>query len=78
MKRIWARVGMSFELSDVEYAMFIRNCRGNREQREIAETMLYDWVTHGIGELDGETYFPEQGNFGDDSTDNVEELNFLF
>jgi hypothetical protein len=77
MKRLWARVGMSFELSDEEYEEFITNCRGDNTQRLKAENTLINWIESGIAEFDGETYFPEQGCFGDDDTDNVEELSFL-
>ena len=77
MKRMWARVGMSFELSDEEYKEFITNCRGDNIQRMKAEETLIKWIEDGIAIFDGETYFPEQGCFGDSETDNVEELSFL-
>lgn len=77
MKRLWARVGMSFEVSDEEYEKFINNCRGDCAQRSKANDTVFDWIKNGIGKPDGETYFPEQGCFGDDTTDNVEELDFL-
>ena len=76
MKRMWARVGMSFEISDEEYEEFITNCRGDSTQRMNAEQMFINWVNNGIGKLDGESYFPENNCFGDDTTDNVEELSF--
>lgn len=76
MKRMWARVGMSFELSDEEYNEFITNCRGDHTQRMIAEKTFIGWIENGIAKFDGETYFPEQGCFGYDTTDNVEELVF--
>lgn len=78
MKRMWARVGMSFEVSDDEYKNFIANCRGDNTQRRNASETFAKWVQNGIGELDGESYFPEQNCFGDDDTDNVEELSFEF
>lgn len=78
MKRLWARVGMNFEISDEEYGKFISDCRGDNAQRANAEKTFVEWVENGKGELNGESYFPEQDCFGDDSTDNVEELNFLF
>ena len=78
MKILWARVGMSFEISDEEYEKFISNCRGDNVQRANAEKTFVKWVENGKGKLDGESYFPEQGCFGDDSTDNVEELTFEF
>lgn len=77
MKRLWAKVGMSFEISDEEYEEFIANCRGDNAQRMKAEETLIGWIENGIATFDGETYFPEQGCFGDDETDNVEELTFL-
>lgn len=77
MKKMWARVGMSFEMSDEEYEEFIANCRGDNTQRAKAEETLAKWVKNGIATFDGETYFPEKGCFGDDETDNVEELTFL-
>jgi hypothetical protein len=77
MKRLWARVGMSFEISDKEYEEFIKNCRGDCGQRNKANDTVFDWIKNGIGKPDGETYFPEQGCFGDDTTDNVEELDFF-
>ena len=77
MKRIWARVGMSFEVDDEEYENFINDCRGNATQKQNAETTFCNWVQNGIGKLDGESYFPEQECFGDDTTDNVEEISFL-
>jgi hypothetical protein len=73
---MWARVGMTFEISDEEYEEFIANCRGDNTQRAKAEETLCLWIKKGIGQLDGETYFPEQGCFGDDETNNVEELTF--
>ena len=76
MKKLWARVGMSFEISDEEYAEFIANCRGDNAQRSKAEITFIGWIENGKGKLDGESYFPEQDCFGDDSTDNVEELSF--
>lgn len=76
MKKMWARVGMSFEISDEEYEEFIANCRGDNTQRMKAENMFISWVENGLGELDGESYFPENGCFGDDETNNVEELVF--
>ena len=76
MKKMWARVGMSFELFDDEYEEFITNCRGNNEQRAKAEKMFIDWIQNGTAKFDGESYFPEQGCFGDDETDNVEEISF--
>ena len=78
MKRMWARVGMSFNISDKEYDEFIANCNGDNTQRMTAEKTLIKWIENGVAELDGETYFPEQGCFSDDSTDNVEELTFEF
>lgn len=77
MKKMWARVGMSFEISDEEYEEFIANCRGDCIQRRTAEITLINWIENGSAMLDGETYFPEQSCFGDDGTDNVEELTFL-
>lgn len=74
---MWARVGMSFELSDEEYKEFITNCRGDNTQRMKAEETLIKWIEDGIAIFDGETYFPERGCFGDSETDNVEELSFL-
>lgn len=76
MKRMWARVGMSFEISDEEYENFIANCRGDYAQRMKADKTFVEWVQNGIGKLDGESYFPENGCFGDNETDNVEELVF--
>ena len=77
MKKMWARVGMSFELFDEEYEEFISNCRGDSTQRAKAEQMFIDWIQDGTAKFDGESYFPEQGCFGDDETDNVEEISFL-
>ena len=77
MKSMWARVGMSFEISDEEYEEFITNCRGDSTQRMKAEKTFESWVRNGIGKLDGEPYFPEAGCFGDNGTHNVEELTFL-
>ena len=78
MKRLWARVGMTFEISDEEYNKFISDCRGDDAQRANAEKTFSEWIENGKGELNGESYFPEQGCFGDDSTNNVEELTFEF
>lgn len=78
MKRMWARVGMSFELFDDEYEEFITNCRGDNTQRAKAQQMFVDWIENGIAKFDGESYFPEQGCFGDSETDNVEEIAFEF
>lgn len=78
MKRMWARVGMSFELCDEEYEEFIANCRGDNTQRAKAEKMFIDWIQDGTAKFDGESYFPEVGCFGDDDTDNVEEIAFEF
>lgn len=78
MKRLWARIGMSFEISDEEYKEFISNCKGDNVQRENAKNTLIEWVKSSKSELSGESYFPEQGCFGDDTTDNMEEeLSFL-
>ena len=77
MKRIWARVGMSFEISDEEYEKFINDSRGDAAQKQNAETTFCNWVQNSFGKLDGESYFPEQECFGDDTTDNIEEISFL-
>lgn len=76
MKKMWARVGMSFEISDAEYEKFIADCRGNSVQRMNANKTFLRWIQDGIGKPDGESYFPESSCFGVDDTDNVEELIF--
>ena len=44
MKRLWARVGMSFEVSDEEYNEFIANCRGDNTQRSKAKNTFIRWI----------------------------------
>lgn len=75
MKRMWARVGIEFCFdTQEEYDDFLNIMRTNDVD---AELLLIKKLAQKIM-LRGETYFPEQGCFGDDTTDNVEQLSFIF
>lgn len=76
MKRMWARVGYNFDMTDEEYEQFLKMTRSGTW--DDAKKMIIQLISSGKAQLSGESYFPEQGCFGDDETSNVEELTFLF
>lgn len=77
-KKLWARVGMDFYMTESEYDNFIFLCKGDCAQRRAAEEFVEEMIKSGKTTLNGETYFPAKGCFADEGYDNTQdELNFL-
>ena len=63
-RQLWARVGMSFYLTDAEYEKF---CEFAEKETDELSIYIPELIKKGKAVLDGETYFPEDCN---DNLDN--------
>ncbi len=56
-RQLWARVGMSFYLTDAEYEKF---CEFAEKETDELSIYIPELIKKGKAVLDGETYFPEE------------------
>lgn len=79
MKKMWARIGVSVEMTEEEYNKFISNSRGDAAERSQAEDWLKEKLESRKGvELSGESYFLDKEYLKGMGYANVEEISFLF
>lgn len=65
-RQLWARVGMSFYLTDAEYEKF---CEFAEKETDELSIYIPELIKKGRAVLDGETYFPEDCNDNLDNRD---------
>jgi len=56
MKKLWARVGITFRISEEEYSSFKAAVA---DKNNIAKKLVMGWIAKSQVFLDGETYFPD-------------------